>query len=79
MQAESPPQTLRQRITRLPSRWRRVAGTALVCYAIVIVFGVAYGIVRAVSPGASNGTAVIWGICVAEPWLSPSFGSADRL
>jgi hypothetical protein len=38
-----------------------------VCYAIVIVFGVTYGIVRAVSTGASNATAVIWGICVAGP------------
>lgn len=67
LQAESPPHTLRQRIALFPSRWRRSAGIALVCYAIVIVFGVTYGIVRVVSTGASNGPAVIWGICVAGP------------
>jgi hypothetical protein len=46
---------------------RRPASIALVCYAIVIVFGVTYGIVRAVSGRASGGTAVVWGICVAGP------------
>jgi hypothetical protein len=66
-QAGPPQQRMRQRIERLPFRWRRTAGLALACYAIVIVFGVTYGIVRAVAHGSTNGPAAIWGICVAGP------------
>jgi hypothetical protein len=65
--ADSHPRTLRQRLALLPARWRRPAGIALVCYSIVIVFGVTYGIVRAVSAGTSDSPAVIWGVCLAGP------------
>lgn len=59
--------TLRQRIALLPPDWRRTGGIALVCYAIVAVFGVTYGIVRLVSPGTSVSVAIVWGICAAGP------------
>lgn len=66
-QSEPRARTLRQRILQLPPSWRRAGGIALVCYAVVAVFGVAYGIVRLVAPGASVGLAVVWGICAAGP------------
>jgi hypothetical protein len=58
---------LRQRIALLPPSWRRTGGVALVCYAIVAVFGVTYGIVRFVSPGSPVSVAVVWGSCAAGP------------
>lgn len=66
-QAEPARRTLRRRIALLPPRWRRTGGIALVCYAIVAVFGVTYGIVRLASPGNSVSVAVVWGICAAGP------------
>jgi hypothetical protein len=64
-QTKPPALTLRHRIARLPSRWRRFGSVALVCYALVGVFGATYGIVRLISPESS--TAVIWGACIAGP------------
>ena len=58
---------MRQRVVRLPSKYWRLARTALVCYVIVAIFGATYLIVRLVSPDASASTAVIWGICTAGP------------
>lgn len=66
-QAKPPRRTLRQRIALLPPSWRRTGGIAVVCYLIVAVFGVTYGIVRLASPGTSVGVAVVWGICAAGP------------
>jgi hypothetical protein len=66
-QAELPAPTMRQRVVRLPSKWWQLGRIALVCYAIVGVFGATYGIVRLVSPDAPASTAVIWGICTAGP------------
>jgi hypothetical protein len=66
-QGQSPSRTLGQRVAWLPSSWRRAASVALACYAVVVVFGITYGIVWAVSGRNSGGTAVVWGICVAAP------------
>jgi hypothetical protein len=66
-QAEPRPSTLRQRIALLPRSWRRARGLALVCYAIVAVFGVTYGIARLVSPDRPVSVAVVWGVCAAGP------------
>jgi hypothetical protein len=66
-QAWPPRRTLRRRIAPLPPSWRRTGGIALVCYAIVVVFGVTYGIVRLASSGTSVSVAVVWGICAAGP------------
>jgi hypothetical protein len=57
--------TVRQRVARLPPRWRRSGSVALACYALVVVFGATYGIVRLTSSGSS--TALVWGACVAGP------------
>ncbi len=64
-QTEPPALNLRQRIARLPSRWRRFGSIALVCYVLVGVFGATYGIVRLISSDST--TAVIWGACIAGP------------
>jgi hypothetical protein len=76
-QAEPPAPTMRQRVVRLPSKCWRLARTALVCYVIVAVFGAPYLIVRLVSPDAPASTAVIWGICTAEPIASRLSGNAS--
>jgi hypothetical protein len=57
--------TLRQRLARLPSRWRRFGSIALACYVLVGVFGATYGLVHLISSDSS--TAVIWGACIAGP------------
>jgi hypothetical protein len=62
----SPPSLLR-RLAKLPNRWRRRTSTVLVCYGLVVIFGVVFGIVRLSAPNTSVSTAVIWGICVAGP------------
>ena len=51
----------------LPPGWRRFARIALVCYVVVAVFGVVYGIVRLISPDTPASAAVIWGLCAAGP------------
>lgn len=64
-QTKPPALTPRQRIARLPSRWRRFGSVALACYVLAGVFGATYGIVGLISSDSS--TAVIWGVCVAGP------------
>ena len=59
--------TFRRRNLRLPYRWKRFGRTALACYAIVGLFGAAYGLVRSISPHTAVHTAVIWGLCAATP------------
>lgn len=63
-QVDSSPPSLR---AKLPYRWRRRTSTVLVCYALVVVFGAVFGIVRLTAPNTSISTAVIWGICAAGP------------
>jgi hypothetical protein len=69
IQAGSRTHAVRRRIAELPHRWQRFGSILLACYAVIVVFGATYGIVRLVTGGTSPTTAIAWGICVAAPLL----------
>jgi hypothetical protein len=66
-EAQPHPPGKRGRRQRLGPSWRRFGTTALTWYAIVVIFGAAYGITRLARPQASLSTAMIVGALAAGP------------